>query len=729
MKSQSVSTHPTVRLSVVRFLRIVVSHLLVVLFAIAMIAPGRSAFSNPEVETGRYHIQLSSSPAKLAVGKSLLYFTLTDKSGVPVNGASLHVFTQMPGMNMGEVEVIATAIPTKPGVYQATARLAMDGAYNCRLRIDGPLGATSLTIPISTGEDLGVPGQVVRHGVWDFKRLLAVAVVMIVAILLVLRLRASGQGLSVKRILQRSVIMSVLMLAAIIAIAYYSVTRFRRPGAMTPMEAQGMQMDLPPPPGAAPVTIEVASLGPIEGTIDCSGQVGGRSDLEINSRIEGNLVWMPFYSGDHITKGQVVARLDTTQSVPQAEAQRAGVRIAEQGVSVARKEYQQALAAITEAHAEVGMKQGALDGAQAALNAAREEHAGAEADLQATESMKADAQAQISGAGADATYWSSEIERETKLLNAGAVTREEYQRELSQERASAARYVQATARNMQVEAQIRSAQAAVRKTEAIIEGAKAHVKEAQAELDSHFSHVSSSQTIADSAKQKIAQATAVVEQARAFAVQANATEDYSTVRSPITGVVTERIVSPGVLVSPGQPIMRVSELASVRLQANVPQSDLPRVHPGSPVVAFTHTGAEIHTSISSVAPLVDPVSRTAVVESVVRNADLQWISGESVRLVITTQSKQHATLISTAAVIRLNHSPNSVSSTSRADVWIAKPSESGEFSAHELEITIGISNAHLTEVTSGVQPGDRVILSGQEYLKEGDSVSFKEVSR
>lgn len=510
--------------------------------------------------------------------------------------------------------------------------------------------------------------------------------------------------------------------------AIYVVNHFRRPGAMTPIEAQGMQMDFAPPAGSAPVELVAVERGKIANTVRYSGQAIGYLEQDVAPRVTGTLVWMPFYAGDRVKRGQVLARLDTSQSTPQVANQRASLDMAQQGVAVARKEYQQTIAAIQEAHAEVGTRRGAFDGAKADLQAAQEERASANADLEAVQSMTTDATAGLQAAQADQAYWQQEIERERSLLKAGAVTQEEYQRELAQAENAAAKVRQAQARQTQVGAQIRAAGSRVRKAEAMVASARSKIEETQAELNAHSAHVRSSQAMADSARQKISQAQAGVAQANAGLAGASATQGYSEIRAETDGVIVQRVLSPGVLVTPGQTILRIAQVAPIRLQANVVEDDLARIHIGSAVLVRGRSETEnpVEAKVTSVAPSIDPVARTGVIEAVVPNRDSRFLPGQYVTMEVSTGSRA-AALRLPARALRYHTPPsgNVLSAKSMATVWVADPAAGGEteYTVREVPVQTGLSDGQNTEILSGLSAGQKVVLVGQDYLKSGDSVT------
>ena len=82
------------------------------------------------------------------------------------------------------------------------------------------------------------------------------------------------------------------------------------------------------------------------------------------------------------------------------------------------------------------------------------------------------------------------------------------------------------------------------------------------------------------------------------------------IKAPFAGVVAERAVSPGDIVSPGSPMFTVIDPKSLRVAASVPASALEDVRVGSPVV-FTVNGSDrvLEGRVLRVSPVVDPQTK------------------------------------------------------------------------------------------------------------------------
>ena len=708
-------------------------------FALLFVLPLISAAS-PQTQAGPYRVELTTETGKVpTTGRAKLLLKITDSSGKPLENMKIQALTKMPGMNMGEREETAAPVSGQPGTYTAPAQFAMEGGYEATLKLDGPQGSAVATVSLNTGQEIGPlssateaggakQNQPAQSGGFSFAAALPYFIGIALIAFVLVKMRQSGQGFNLRGIFNSSVIGGIILLGLILWGAVYAVGHFRRSGAITPIQAQAMEMNLPAPLGMAPVELASVERGPIENTVRYTGQAVGNVEQDVAPRVTGIITWMPFYAGDKVRRGQLLARLDTSQSAPNVAGQKAAVNMAAQGTAVARRDYEQAKAQINEAHAELGMERGAVEAARADLTAAQRARDGTQANLEAAQSMTADADAQLSAAQADQKYWREEISREANLLKAGAVTREEYQRESAQAENADAKAKQAQVRITQVQAQIRAAQAAVSKADAAIASANAKVTQSQSALDSHEAHVLSTNAAANSAKQKIAQAQAGEAQARAVLSGADATQAYSEIRAETDGVITQRVISPGALVNPGQTLLKIAQIAPIRLQANVSESDLPNIKIGSQVRVSGQNASQkpVIAQITSIAPSVDSSSRTGTVEAIIPNRDGEFLPGQYVTMEITTGQNRNALHIPPRA-LRYHTAPSgsSLSTQSTATVWTAEPiaGQTGQYTVREIPVKIGLSDGQNTEIFSGLKAGQKIVTSGAAYLKNGDSVS------
>ncbi|MFA6450651.1 MAG: efflux RND transporter periplasmic adaptor subunit, partial [bacterium] len=118
----------------------------------------------------------------------------------------------------------------------------------------------------------------------------------------------------------RVYVFSILFLA-LAAIATYSVVhRYKKPGSMTIIESQAMDMSSSGVPvGSAPVALETVEPSSFTASVTYAGSVVPFTEQEVAPRVEGWIDEMNVYPGDRVKKGQLLARL-TSQEVVQRSA-------------------------------------------------------------------------------------------------------------------------------------------------------------------------------------------------------------------------------------------------------------------------------------------------------------------------------------------------------------------------------------------------------------------------
>lgn len=667
-----------------------------------------------------YKVEITTDPDVIPVGKARLFINLKDQSGKPVTGVQVRALVKMPAMSMGEKETTAQTQPGKPGTYTTEAAFMMAGAFDAAITITGPKGTVTGKIPLETGQSTtGAAGMTLRS-------LIPWAILAVLVVFIVVRMRQTGQHVAWRSAANRGTVGGVILLIAIFGVSLYAISHWRRPGAMTPLEAQAMEMNTPAPPGAAAVTLAEVTRGPIESTVRYTGQAVGFNEQDVIARTQGWLVWMPFYNGQKVKSGEVVARLDTSQIQPQIAQQEAGVNMSRQGVTVAQKEYRQTLAQINFAHSEEGMLQGSLDEAGSNVDAAREERSNADAMVAVAQGKITDAEAQLRAAKSDQTYWGQELSREKALLSKGAVSVEEYQREQSQATSADAKVQQAQAGLSQANSELQAAQASVRKADAMVRAAEGKVRSVKSELQSHAAHVRSSEAAADAAKAKIEQANAGVQQSQAGLASVATTRGYSEIRAQIDGVVTQRVISQGQLVNPGQAIIRVAQIDPIRLQANVAEVDLDKIQVGYRVVVRGQGNARppVVATVTSITPTVDPTARTGIVEAVVANRDGRFVPGQFVTMDIATARSQDGLRVPLTAIHpRASAGVGVQAGESTSSVWVADSSgAAGQYTVKPVDVVTGVSDGLNVQIVSGLQAGQKVVVIGADYLKSGDTV-------
>ena len=278
--------------------------------------------------------------------------------------------------------------------------------------------------------------------------------------------------------------------------------------------------------GPPPLAVDVAAAHRqnIATFVQLDGQIAPLQESQLGSSQAGTLIAVYVNEGQHVSRGQLLAKIDDSTLQAQLAANVAAVTQAQAGLQSSTLQRPitstQVGSAVTTAQQQVATTRNTLISAQAALRNAK------------------------------LIYGSN-----SALLKQGYVSQTTFEQ-------SRATYVAAQQQiSVDLEA-VRSAEAAL---------ATARGNTGQTGL----------------ATQDIASKRGVLDQSRANVQLLRAQIAQTNVVAPFDGVVTARLLDPGAYAGPNQPIVRVSQIGTVYVNVNVPDEDLAFVSVGTPVTFTT----------------------------------------------------------------------------------------------------------------------------------------------
>jgi cobalt-zinc-cadmium efflux system membrane fusion protein len=177
--------------------------------------------------------------------------------------------------------------------------------------------------------------------------------------------------------------------------------------------------------------------------------------------------------------------------------------------------------------------------------------------------------------------------------------------------------------------------------------------------------------------------------------------------APISGEVVEQSVSAGQLLQTGvTQCFTISDTSKVWVLVNMYQRDLPYVHVGDMVAIQTDTYPDtFHGRISYIAPALDPNTRTLQARIETPNPGDKLKKDMYVTATVNTGVVRDAIAVPDAAVLR--------DSENQPFVYVETAGE--KFGRRS--VTLGESQQGKTQITSGLNPGDRFIADGSLFVQ------------
>lgn len=175
-------------------------------------------------------------------------------------------------------------------------------------------------------------------------------------------------------------------------------------------------------------------------------------------------------------------------------------------------------------------------------------------------------------------------------------------------------------------------------------------------------------------------------------------------RSPISGVVSDKHLAIGEIVSPDQPIFEIANLSVVWAELHIPATALNHIRSGQMVRVMSQDGQrEAIGHISHVSPVVEAESRRSEAHAHIHNSDGFWRPGMFVTVEVTTAEQRVPVAVSKEALQSYND-------------WTVVYAKYGDlFEIRPLEL--GVEDGRWVEVKSGIKPGQLYAAANSFIIK------------
>jgi membrane fusion protein (multidrug efflux system) len=187
--------------------------------------------------------------------------------------------------------------------------------------------------------------------------------------------------------------------------------------------------------------------------------------------------------------------------------------------------------------------------------------------------------------------------------------------------------------------------------------------------------------------------------------------NYTQIRAPIDGVISERFIKLGNTISANEPAFRVTSFDPLVAYLHIPEREYRHIAEGQPVGIDIDAlqGQRIIASVTRVSPIVDPQTGTFKITVEISDDARRIKPGMFGRISIVYDRHENVLQTPRSAIIE----------------------ESGETSIFVVEddkairkfVQTGYSNAGMVEITAGITDDDRVVTVGQIGLKDNAIVT------
>lgn len=223
------------------------------------------------------------------------------------------------------------------------------------------------------------------------------------------------------------------------------------------------------------------------------------------------------------------------------------------------------------------------------------------------------------------------------------------------------------------------------------------------------------QNAVDTLKTEVATKAATIERTKALRASAVERLERHTVKAPYAGVISRRMAEAGQWIVPGTTVFELVDMSELRIDVPIPQQYYPQIKNGAEVTASFDALPDVvvPARVGALVPVSDPAVRTFTLRVLPESDTIAITPGMSARVHIELQSGRKGLVVSRDALVRY---PDG-----RITVWVIEENEDKNL-VKERRIEIGDAFDGVVHVRSGLKEGERVVVRGNESLREGQTV-------
>jgi multidrug efflux pump subunit AcrA (membrane-fusion protein) len=188
----------------------------------------------------------------------------------------------------------------------------------------------------------------------------------------------------------------------------------------------------------------------------------------------------------------------------------------------------------------------------------------------------------------------------------------------------------------------------------------------------------------------------------------------SPVYAPISGTVSRTPLSVGSTVDTGTSVAAISALNNLEITVRIPERDIAGLKTGltAEVTVQAYPGERFSAAVSRVSPVLDSASRSKLITLTFDRNDSRINAGMFGRIKINTGTYDNALTVPAEALVQ-----------KRGETAVYVLRDAADFPrAEKRGVETGVTLEGWTEIRSGLDEGEAVVVQGQQLLSGGEAV-------
>ncbi|KAA3654532.1 MAG: efflux RND transporter periplasmic adaptor subunit [Proteobacteria bacterium] len=209
---------------------------------------------------------------------------------------------------------------------------------------------------------------------------------------------------------------------------------------------------------------------------------------------------------------------------------------------------------------------------------------------------------------------------------------------------------------------------------------------------------------------------ALLRQREAERRAAQARLERHVLRAPFDGVISAKLTELGEWIAPGDAALALVAERGLWVDLQVPQAYFPRLNPAVPVQLRLDAlpGQAVAARIERIVPVSDATARSFLLRVGVTDEGLPMTAGMSASAVLRLDAGRERVVVARDALLR--HADG------RVTVWAVEEADA-QARVVERVVQPGLGFDGLVEIVDGLEAGVRVVVEGNESLRQGQAVT------
>jgi RND family efflux transporter MFP subunit len=190
----------------------------------------------------------------------------------------------------------------------------------------------------------------------------------------------------------------------------------------------------------------------------------------------------------------------------------------------------------------------------------------------------------------------------------------------------------------------------------------------------------------------------------------------STLRAPYDGVIAQRFVEEGQSIAVNKPVVRLQSTGTIDIVVDVPEAVMASGVRSPDIVGMAAEisgapGRQYLVRIKEIAQVADPITQTFPVRFEMQSpSGVTVLPGMTATITVSYRRPRNRILVPISAVCKID--------TGEQVAWVLGP----DGIVRARPVTMGVARDGDVEILDGLNPGDRVVVAGATFLRDGMKV-------